>query len=654
MRIPGKERIFGVPLSDGAAMAEIGASIAARRSQAKLRQLAFQRLDHEVFAQIELSPAPLRFGAEDLPVLASFLRSARGHLKALVPDGPAPMWNAEADALTEFVAAVLENSELPSKPSNAPPFREYFLAVIEWYVALYRMRRAKRFEPTVIAFSRFDMSAMPDLRERFAVELADIGRRMPLPVELDRFVQELGMRPYLLSSAGALRLLGFALHRGLADAPQFEFAREWLSYWLHHLGRSSFRANRQAMLQLRDDTHTRLGMRMRVRSILRGRFGAPRTAFLLLLIKADHRLFIKPNLSRRRIGLFWFACIRFFARRLTRLARTDPNRALPARPSPRRDGRLAILDGPRVAGSRHDIIVTRAQGGFGDILTMRPGLIEAARRMRQGRVVFATSRDFFPVFSIDDPVALVDINAADIDLRSFGRWANLTDCPAARVEAAELPRIRSNRIDIFARAMGARFRRWSRRRVYPIAFDETAARAAKALVDARAPDGPRIGIQLRSAESYKDVPAMLAAARTLAARYSVFVFDNRPIPRQDGDRFIAVDNQPIRTVLAMLPHIDALLTPDSSFMHVAGSCNIPCLALFGSADGRVRCRPYPSVRYLDARQSLACIPCWRNEVEKCRLGDGYTSVCLGFLTAPVIVSAMEELLSATLRTRHSG
>lgn len=616
--------------------------------QLKLRELAFQRLDREVFNRLFSSEAALHFAADDLRVLASVLREARRQIGSLVDS---IKWIGEADALVEKISGILKNSELPTKPSNAPPFREFFLAAIEWYEALYTARHLQQFERMIAELSRLDMSAMPDLRERLAVGLADIGRRSLLSDELERFVHRLADKPYLLTSAGVLRLLGLSFHRGLREVPVFSVADEWLHAWFYHLGRASFRADRENMLSLRNDIHTRLSLLISVRKIVSGCFGI-RNCLLLLVIKLDHRVFIATRMNSKRLGRFWFAFVRFAARRLGRLRRDNVAGQAPSS-LPLVSNGLIILDVPKIFGTRYDTLVSRAQGGFGDILTMRPGLIAAARLSRRGRVVFATSRDFFPVFSIDDPVDLVDIERSTIVVRSFGRWFNLTECPAARVEAKEFPKVRSNRINIFARAMGARLSRFNRHRIYPITFEDAIELTAKKFVAEHAPTGIRIGIQLRSAESYKDVPAMMDVARTLAKTYSVFVFDSRPIPRQAHDRLIAVENQPLRLALATLSQMDALLTPDSSFMHIAGTNNIPCLALFGSADGRVRCKPYPSVRYLDMRRDLACVPCWRNEVEKCRLGNGYVSICLNYLTVPIVVAAMENIV-ASVRRRRTG
>ena len=140
---------------------------------------------------------------------------------------------------------------------------------------------------------------------------------------------------------------------------------------------------------------------------------------------------------------------------------------------------------------------------------------------------------------------------------------------------------------------------------------------------------------------------MLEAIRILAGRYTVFVFDNRPIPREPRDRFISVDNQSLPVALAMVAQMDAVLAPDSAYIHVAGSNGIPCLGLFGPTGGKVRTKGYPSVRYFDMRRTLACIPCWRNENQKCEFGGGYVSVCMRLMTAPMIVRAFEDLLRDT-------
>lgn len=615
------------------------ASFADRDLRLKLRHLAFERLDYEVFSLLQSSAEKPRLDNQDFRVLAAVLREGRKQLGGLLEPGK---WEQQLDQLVDTVSGIVRGFEVPAKAVNTPPFREFFIAAIDWYVALYTTRQAQRFEPVILALSRLDMAAVPDLRERLAAELADIGRRRPLPEELERFVLVLGQRPYLLTPIGVLRILAFTLHCRLRETPHHDLTPNWLPCWLYHFGHANLRRNREQILSLRNDAHTRLSRLTRLQDILFGRTGGFKTSLMLLLIKLDYWLFIRVRAAGSKSRI-WVPFLCWIARSANGFMRNRPQPgATPARAN--RSG-LRVWDARELRGSRFDVLVSRMQGGFGDVLTMRPGLIEAARQKRRGRMVFATNRDFFPVFSIDDPIDLVDIEKTEIDLRSFGQWVNLSDCPAARVEAAELPRIRSNRIDIFARAMGVRFPLFSRKRLYPIAFDDETRRAATEFVLGHAPTGTRIGIQLRSAETYKDVPAILDVVRGLAANHTVFVFDSRPIQRSADDQFIAVDNQPLRQVLAMLPLMHMLVTPDSSFMHVAGMANIPCLALMGSADGNIRCRPYPSVHFLDARKSIACIPCWRNEGEKCRLGNGYTSLCLNFLTAPLIVAKVEEMIA---------
>jgi hypothetical protein len=153
-----------------------------------------------------------------------------------------------------------------------------------------------------------------------------------------------------------------------------------------------------------------------------------------------------------------------------------------------------------------------------------------------------------------------------------------------------------------------------------------------------------IGIQLRSAETYKDAPVLLETARALAERYCVFVFDNRPIPRRPHDRFIAIDDQPTSVVLALASTLDALIAPDSSILHLAGINRVPCLGLFGPTDGQVRSVMYSTVTPFDLRDRFPCMPCWRHQMTPCRYSDSFESSCMQQLSVIDIVRALDRLL----------
>jgi hypothetical protein len=614
---------------------------------ARLRVYASNKLDAEVFNHIRPHAGKMQLQSDDLLIVASVLNEAArlyaNYLERGKPD-------EDINELVEIVILILDDSVLPTKPSINRAFREYFNALIRWCDTLRLSHHVSQFWNTIGSLLEMEMRSFPDMREALISLIADIGRRVPLPVGFEDQVLGVVQKPYYFSHPESfLKVLGFVLHQKIMRADLSGITGVWLESWRHHLAISTIvrRTDSHSLLVLKNDIHSRLARMFRTSGILLGRDGGFRISLLLLLIKFDH-----SAIPLHRNNRVWLWYLRTTCRLLG--ATVSPERRgrgksrlrswlSPSRVSPIRS--LKIIDDPVIRGTWPDVIVTRVQGGIGDIISMRPGLVALAKRRGGKRVVFATNRSYFPAFSVDDPIELVDIEHAEIEINSFGKWVNMSDCPATRIEGRELPRVRTNRVDIFARAVGVRFWPLSRKRIRPISFsDVTTSKADELIAQHSRPDTKRIGVQIRSAENYKDIPLMFDIARKLAESYAVFIFDNRTIPRRPDDQFTAVDNQAMPVAMAMLSNMDMVIAPDSSFIHVAGCNGIPCLILSGPTDGKVRRKPYPTVRYLDVRRTLGCIPCWRNEFQKCALSETFDSVCTKLLTVPMVIDAIEAMM----------
>ncbi|MEZ4766272.1 MAG: hypothetical protein R3C26_24715 [Calditrichia bacterium] len=77
-------------------------------------------------------------------------------------------------------------------------------------------------------------------------------------------------------------------------------------------------------------------------------------------------------------------------------------------------------------------------------------------------------------------------------------------------------------------------------------------------------------------------------------------------------------------------------------MHLSAALNVPCVALFGPIDGKMRTKHYPLCEYLDASQQLGCVFRWRNETIPCKLTNMRTSVCMGDIRIPQILAAVNR------------
>ncbi|NIR63837.1 MAG: hypothetical protein GWN00_02390, partial [Aliifodinibius sp.] len=103
---------------------------------------------------------------------------------------------------------------------------------------------------------------------------------------------------------------------------------------------------------------------------------------------------------------------------------------------------------------RRNILITRAMGGIGDLLTMTPGIHALKQKYPAERIYLAIPKIYFPVFEHNPDMILIDIEKEPLNYTAYRKWYNFTDCPAARTEALSAPRVKKNRIDIFARALG--------------------------------------------------------------------------------------------------------------------------------------------------------------------------------------------------------
>jgi hypothetical protein len=162
------------------------------------------------------------------------------------------------------------------------------------------------------------------------------------------------------------------------------------------------------------------------------------------------------------------------------------------------------------ATSAAKILVTRAMGGIGDLLMMTPGLHALAESRHGERIVFAVPAKYLPLFEGNPDIEPIDIDGPALDLAQFSKWINFTTCPAALVEAATVPRVRANRIEIFAKAIGLSSRAVRtmdhRPRYFLTDLDRQIQRDFWARHNLTGKSV--IGIQFKSQDSYKDYPRM--------------------------------------------------------------------------------------------------------------------------------------------------
>jgi ADP-heptose:LPS heptosyltransferase len=296
---------------------------------------------------------------------------------------------------------------------------------------------------------------------------------------------------------------------------------------------------------------------------------------------------------------------------------------------------------------RTRILITRAMGGIGDLLMMTPGLHALKKKFPNKEIHLAIPSRYFQIFQNNPDVKLIDIEEDFFSHSLYKKWFNFTDCPASRKESRTAPKVKKSRIDIFAKAMGVkgiRLFNMDRSPRYFISKDEH--KLADDFFERAKLNGETvIGIQLQSDETYRDYPQMENLVEVLSKKFKVLLFDGYQIDGYNFENVFKIDSFGLREAFAIAHKCDGIIAPDSSFVHFAAAFEIPTIALFGPIDGEVRTKSYSNCKFLDARDQLECLPCWRNENIPCKLTGMRNSACLESIPVNKIVFELEKLLN---------
>lgn len=291
---------------------------------------------------------------------------------------------------------------------------------------------------------------------------------------------------------------------------------------------------------------------------------------------------------------------------------------------------------PRAEGSakkkygKRPIIVARAMGGIGDLMMMTPGLRALKKKYPKRNIYFAIPRSFHALFKDNPYFELLDI--FDEDIRYYKKMVlyNLTDCPAGKVESMTFPRVKKNRIDIFAEAMGIgwwRLWRYGRRPVYAVTAEEEAW-AREYLARLSVPVGEFIAIQPYAADTYKDYPHMEELALRLAEINKIVIFHNQEFTGYIHNNILKITNYTLRKSIALLSLAKLLVSVDSAFMHIAASFELETIGIFGPTDGRVFTKNYKNCHHIQSSYCVNCTPCWRNQNIICAKSKSILGNCM--------------------------
>ena len=290
------------------------------------------------------------------------------------------------------------------------------------------------------------------------------------------------------------------------------------------------------------------------------------------------------------------------------------------------------------------ILVTRAMGGLGDLLMITAGLRALRKKYPQERIHFAIPKAFFSLLEGNDDFECIDIESVSLKTTDYAKWYDLTDCPASRIESMEFPNIKSNRIEIFASAMGINKKelaQYGYTPKYVISADER--KVAEEYISKINPDKKKIiGIQPYSAETYRNWSQIEELAVKLSQDSLVLVFNNEAINGYDADNIIKIV-LPLRASFAIVAQCDLIISPDSSFVHLAAALSLPAIGIFGPTSGKVISRHYlKSKPIMPNKTDFPCSPCYRNENMLCNLAGNRTSVCLAHIKPSDVLTVVRS------------
>lgn len=231
-----------------------------------------------------------------------------------------------------------------------------------------------------------------------------------------------------------------------------------------------------------------------------------------------------------------------------------------------------------------------------------------------------------------------------------GYYINLhSPCPAGKYESSK-DNVLISRNEIFANYVGVP---WEGERpilyLFPEDYEHPLVR------EVLASKGTKVGVALRTAETWKDwVGVVELMKRLVERRITVFSFDEKYEVEIEGVKNVV--GLPIRNAMAAASAMDLFITPDTAWLHLCDGLNIPFVAIFGSMDARLHAKKYKfhceekEFNTFSLYNSWGCFiqgkcphnsePCMYDVCE----GKGVTQPCLDGISVEEVLEVVEKEL----------
>ncbi len=592
----------------------------------ELEYIAFSGKDeiaHGIFRSIPIEDRHLYANRYILSeVIAGGIKKLRKFLSASAEESAAEEKKFIDETIRLFIVTCRDNGTYP---------RELFQSLLNWSDELTRLSLLQEALHYYDEAFELGLIKFPDMYIRSLIAKASVLNTLGSFRDAQAILLSLATRPYVITDRNLVPDILFNLGRESLLKGDITYYKKLLFRGLKHFYTRV--ENRKLFVEQITKTYRRsfkVAFDPQVALSDKTLFFLHRVYFAMLEVRVLNALHMTTMMKTLLLGYVY--CVNYGLKAsVTDSLTTEQQDASPKR---------------QLFSKRKHILVTRAMGGIGDLLMMTPGFHEFKRKHPHDEIHLAIPKRYFSVFEGNLDVRLLDIENEQFDSIRYRRWFNFTDCPASRVEARTAPKVKRGRIEIFARALGINpfaVRRMDKRPRYFVLPEEQAFQIN--FWKAHKLEGEKvIGIQLRSDEVYRDYPHMRQLVARLAQDYHVLVFDAEKIRRFEDERITKVDGLPMRRAFALAAACDAIIAPDSSFVHLAAAFDLPCVALFGPIDGHLRTKHYPQCKPLDVKKKLGCTPCWRNEQIPCKLTNMRASVCMVDISIDEIFNALTAVL----------
>lgn len=266
--------------------------------------------------------------------------------------------------------------------------------------------------------------------------------------------------------------------------------------------------------------------------------------------------------------------------------------------------------------SRNKICISRKCGGFGDILVARMIFEDLKKFNPEFEIIFAIPPVFHQVAASHPYIdKLIDCN--ENDQNDFISLYDITNI-CSGYEAVKRKNLDKHRADIWAESIGLKL---DNHKMHLPKFDEHKAKIFDMWKKLGYKEGQKVlCITPKSAVQIRNLPdEMTKFLISKFTRDDVFIFLMNHIPVLNFQDIPFCRGSNYTETMAILSHIDGLISTDTGTLHCAGGYQKPILGIFNYTNGRIIGKYYDNITIVqktDAHdKNWTCGPC--NDYSRC-------------------------------------